>query len=166
MAKYLSASELGYRLNLTAQEMNALLEEEGYLEGEPGNYRATGKAEPYVSERGWHNGYGGYAARGYSIYVWDKSILRRIDTSKPRLGQIRQKTAEHRKRRRLENQMRNTSYQENNNQVLNSNTFESSASKEQKIDIIVSALRIGFDIVMNIKQSMDNRKEKSKVNGK
>ena len=62
--------------------------------------------------------------------------------------------------------MRNTSYQENNNQVLNSNTFESSASKEQKIDIIVSALRIGFDIVMNIKQSMDNRKEKSKVNGK
>lgn len=62
--------------------------------------------------------------------------------------------------------MRNASYQENNNQVLNSNTFESSVSKEQKIDIIVSALRIGFDIVMNIKQSMDNRKEKSKVNGK
>ena len=92
--------------------------------------------------------------------------MRQLDTNKERLDQIRQKTAEHRKRRRLENQMRNASYQENNNQVLNSNTFESSVSKEQKIDIIVSALRIGFDIVMNIKQSMDNRKEKSKVNGK
>lgn len=166
MGKNLSARELGYRLHLTAQETNVLLKEEGFLEGEPGNYRATAKAEPYVSKRGWHNGYGGHAARGYSIYVWDKSILRQIDTRKPRLGQIRQKTAEHRKRQRLKNQMRNTSYQENNNQVLNSNTFESSASKEQKIDIIVSALRIGFDIVMNIKQSMDNRKEKSKVNGK
>lgn len=166
MAKYLSARELGYRLHLTAQETNVFLKEEGFLEGKPGNYRATAKAEPYVSRKDWHNGYGGYAARGYSINIWNKSIMRQLDTNKERLDQIRQKTAEHRKRRRLENQMRNASYQENNNQVLNSNTFESSVSKEQKIDIIVSALRIGFDIVMNIKQSMDNRKEKSKVNGK
>ena len=62
--------------------------------------------------------------------------------------------------------MKNVSYQRDNNQNLDSDTFKSSVSKEQKVDIIVSALRIGFDIVMNIKQSMDNRKEKSKVNGK
>lgn len=160
MGKHLSASELGYRLNLTAQEVNVLLKEEGFLEGEPGNYRATDKAEPYVSERDWHNGYGGHAARGYSIKIWNKSIMRQLDTSKERLDRIRQKTAEQRKRRKLENQMRNTSYQESNNQNPNSNTFESSVSEEQKVDIIVAALRIGFDLFMNIKQSLDNRKEK------
>lgn len=160
MSKYLSARDLGYRLHLTAQETNVLLKEEGFLEGEPGNYSATPKAEPYVSRKDWHNGYGGYAARGNSTNIWNKSIMRQLDTSKERLDQIRQKTAEQRKGRRLENQMRNVSDQGDHNQNLDSDTFESSVSEEQKVDIIVAALRIGFDLFMNIKQSLDNRKEK------
>ena len=33
-----SARILGQEFGLTAQEMNFVLKEEGYLEGEPGNY--------------------------------------------------------------------------------------------------------------------------------
>lgn len=40
----LSAKRLGERCGLTAEEMNILLKEEGFLSGEPGNYYPTEKA--------------------------------------------------------------------------------------------------------------------------
>lgn len=99
----LSAKQLGAKLYLNSQEMNVLLKEEGFLDGEPGDYHVTDKGRPYAYETGWSNGYGGYAARGYNYIVWDESILNVIDVSEERLASIRIKTKEERRRRREEN---------------------------------------------------------------
>ena len=91
-----SAKRLGEKIGLTSHEMNFLLKEEGYQNGEPGDYSTTDKGKEYVSEKGWDNGYGGYAFRGYNYNEWDESILNNIDTSPERLSQIRTKTANER----------------------------------------------------------------------
>ena len=48
----LSAKRLGERCGLTAEEMNILLKEEGFLSGEPGNYYPTEKGKLFVIEKG------------------------------------------------------------------------------------------------------------------
>ena len=106
----LSAKQLGEKIGLNAQEMNTLLTEEGYLSGEPGNYNVTATGDSYVSEKSWSNGYGGYAARGYSYNVWDESILDRLDTSNENLRIIREKTSLERKNRRAEKEKRSQEY--------------------------------------------------------
>ena len=53
----LSAKRLGERCGLTAEEMNILLKEEGFLSGEPGNYYPTEKGKLFVVEKGDDNGY-------------------------------------------------------------------------------------------------------------
>lgn len=100
---FLSAKQLGAKIDLNAQEMNILLKEEGLLDGEPGDYYVTEKGRSYADETGWSNGYGGYAARGYNYTVWDETILNIIDISEERLASIRIKTKEERKKRREEN---------------------------------------------------------------
>ena len=52
----LSAKRLGERCGLTAEEMNILLKEEGFLSGEPGNYYPTEKGKLFVVEKGDDNG--------------------------------------------------------------------------------------------------------------
>lgn len=42
----LSAKRLGEICGLTAEEMNVLLKEEGFLSGEPGNYYPTALFSP------------------------------------------------------------------------------------------------------------------------
>ena len=70
----LSAKRLGEKCGLTAEEMNCLLKDEGFLSGEPGNYYPTEKGKIFVSEKGDDNGYGGYAFRGWNWLEWDESL--------------------------------------------------------------------------------------------
>lgn len=77
----LSAKRLEERCGLTAEEMNILLKEEGFLSGEPRNYYPTEKGKLFVVEKGDDNGYGGYAFRGWSWFEWDERILEELDTS-------------------------------------------------------------------------------------
>ncbi len=100
MKKY-SATKLGDPLGLSGQEMNVLLKEEGFIEGEPGHYSPTEKGKEYSDELADDNGYGGYCARGWSWLVWPKSILDSIDTSDERLAEIREKTAQERRERKV-----------------------------------------------------------------
>lgn len=95
----LSAKRLGERCGLTAEEMNFLLKEEGYLSGEPGNYYSTEKGKQFVVEKGDDNGYGGYAFRGWNWLEWDESILDELDISMEHKRYIREKTSEERRRR-------------------------------------------------------------------
>lgn len=128
----LSAKRLGEKIFLTAEEMNTLLKESGYLKGEPGNYSPTEKAMEYVSEKSWDNGYGGYALRGYSYNVWNEKILDKLDTSSHHREIIRELTANNRKERNLlrkktyEEQLKSTikiKDEEINNSFLNSKYF-------------------------------------------
>ena len=45
-----SARIMGQDYGLTAQEMNFVLKEEGYLDGEPGSYSVTEKGSSYAVE--------------------------------------------------------------------------------------------------------------------
>lgn len=95
----LSAKRLGERCGLTAEEMNILLKEEGFLSGEPGNYYPTEKGKLFVVEKGDDNGYGGYAFRGWNWFEWDERILEELDTSVENKRYIQEKTSEERRRR-------------------------------------------------------------------
>ncbi|MDB1866467.1 hypothetical protein PMX26_08540 [Collinsella aerofaciens] len=60
-----SARYLGRDVGLNAEEMNVWLKEEGYLEGEPGDYRVTEKGHPYATQRHRETGspnHAGYVA--------------------------------------------------------------------------------------------------------
>ena len=89
----LSAKRLGERCGLTAEEMNILLKEEGFLSGEPGNYYPTEKGKLFVVEKGDDNGYGGYAFRGWNWFEWDE-----------------EKTSEERRRRKAEKAAESEAY--------------------------------------------------------
>lgn len=65
--------------------------------------------ENFVIVKKENNGYGGYAAREWTTFEWDESILDLLDMSPEQLNYIRKKTYENRLRRRQE---RDASYQE------------------------------------------------------
>lgn len=78
-----SASLLGRDYCMTGEEMNRLLLKQGFLEGKPGDYTPTAKAMPYVRERDFHRGCGGYAHynRYWTTVSYDESILDALGVS-------------------------------------------------------------------------------------
>ena len=94
-----SARILGEQLNITAEEMNELLKLNGFLEGEPGDYRVTAAGEPYATERYEHRGPGGYAFynREWTVRTWDDSIMDVLDTSSEIIKEARSNVSERRK---------------------------------------------------------------------
>ncbi len=64
-----SARIIGKPLNLSGQETNILLEQQGFLTGVPGDYTPTEKGAAYVFE--------GYNHAG--MRSWDDSIIDRLD---------------------------------------------------------------------------------------
>lgn len=155
---FLSAKQLGVKIDLNAQEMNVLLKEEGFLDGEPGDYYVTEKGRPYADETGWSNGYGGYAARGYNYFVWDETILNMIDTNEERLASIRIKTKEERKKRREENdKIPDYSINYNDSNLGNtSNTNDSGVETLVGGAVIIGIVCYGiYNCVKKIKQFYD-----------
>lgn len=106
----LSAKRLGYELGLTAQEVNVLLEEEGFLSGEPGNYTPTEKGEDFSISKDKDNGYGGYAARSWEWLEWDESIIADLNVTPEKRAHIKEKTAEQRRQRRAERDAQSEAY--------------------------------------------------------
>ena len=76
-----SARYLGRDVGLNAEEMNVWLKEEGYLEGEPGDYRVTEKGRPYAMQRHWETGSPNHA--GYVSTSWKEEILNEIGPLSP-----------------------------------------------------------------------------------
>ena len=109
---YLTTTRLGLEYGLNAQEMNVLLKEEGFLDGEPGNYVPTEKGRKYVFVTGDDNGYGGYAHRAWDWLEWDESIKDVLHITDQRIREIREKTNEQRRRRRAEKDARSKEYWE------------------------------------------------------
>lgn len=76
-----SARYLGRDVGLNAEEMSVWLKEEGYLEGEPGDYRVTEKGRPYATQRHWETGSPNHA--GYVSTSWKEEILNEIGPLSP-----------------------------------------------------------------------------------
>jgi len=90
-----SARVLGQDYGLTAQEMNFLLKEEGYLDGEPGNYTITERGTKYAEEQDHKRGVGGYDFynRAWTTRTWDDGIADELDITDARKQEIRQAIA-------------------------------------------------------------------------
>lgn len=76
-----SARCLGRDVGLNAEEVNVWLKEEGYLEGEPGDYRVTEKRRPYATQRHWETGSPNHAR--YVSTSWKEEILNEIGPLSP-----------------------------------------------------------------------------------
>ena len=163
----LSAKRLGEKIGLTSQEMNVLLKEEGYQNGEPGDYSTTDKGKEYVSEKGWDNGYGGYAFRGYNYNEWDESILNNIDTSPERLSQIRTKTANERRERSAKKKKESEEYWATHSPLYSdNNSLEESDCDESNNDILGSLAIIGilaYGLYKGIKHLYNRHKDNKKI---
>jgi hypothetical protein len=96
-----SARILGQDYGLTAVEMNFLLKEEGFLEGEPGAYSLTDKGREYADEQDHHRGPGGYSwyNRDWQTRTWNPAITDELDVSDGRKRQIREAAAEARRQK-------------------------------------------------------------------
>ena len=71
-----SARVLGQDYGLSAQEMNYVLKEQGFLDGEVGDYSLTEKGSLFAKETDYHRGPGGYAHynRDWTNRTWDEDI--------------------------------------------------------------------------------------------
>lgn len=67
-----SARVLGWEFGRTDREMNVLLKEHGYLDGNPGAYGLTEKGQQYAKEQYHSRGTGGYAQynRSWGTVTW------------------------------------------------------------------------------------------------
>ena len=70
--KILSAKKIGEQLDLTASEVNKLLQKAGYLTGEPGKWIPTSLAEGLFKLKEKTNGYEGDAKRAWYFLIWDE----------------------------------------------------------------------------------------------
>lgn len=91
---------MGEDYDLTAYEMNILLKEEGFLEGEPGLYTVTEKGKPFAEEQDHHRGTGGYSHynRSWETRTWSPSITDELDVTDERRQQIREAARSKRQR--------------------------------------------------------------------
>ena len=90
---------LGEDLDLNSQEMNQLLKDQGFLEGDPGAYVVTEKGAPFAKETDFHRGPGGYSwyNRDWTQRTWDESIKDALDTSPESCQAARDAVAEARR---------------------------------------------------------------------
>jgi hypothetical protein len=87
-----SARILGQEFGLSAQEMNFILREEGFLDGVAGNYTVTEKGKKYAEEQDYHRGTGGYSHynRYWTTRTWDDGIADELDITQERIRKTRQ----------------------------------------------------------------------------
>lgn len=103
-----SASAWGNEFGKTAQEMNKLLKEHNYLDGEPGAYRVTEKGSMYAEEHHHSNGYGGHARREWETRTWNDDLAEAlradIERTPENVEEIAPETSEDRHKSEAENE--------------------------------------------------------------
>lgn len=96
-----SARILGEDIGLNSQEMNQLLKDQGFLEGEPGAYVVTEKGAQFAKETDFYRGTGGYPWYNcdWTQRTWDESIRGILDISPEKCQAARDAVAEARRLR-------------------------------------------------------------------
>lgn len=135
----LSATRLGERIGLKAQEVNYLLKEKGLIEGEPGAYGLTEEGKKYAHWEGRDNGYGGYAKRAWDWLEWDESIIDHLNISENEKQRITEEVLQLRTERRKKKNRESEEYWERMNATCNDNDEleEESSSVRQIVDGLV-----------------------------
>ena len=134
-----STAGLGRELGLNSQEMNILLRDEGYLEGEPGDWMLTEKGHAHASQQHWDVSNPMHA--GYVTTRWDDKILEEIGpVSSERRQGIRDEIAARRSEQRRQ---RKESQVEFNNEGDPGNS-DYIATHDEDIDIDSKAVGIAI----------------------
>lgn len=149
-----SAKRLGEEFNLTAQEMNHLLKEEGFLSGEPGDYSPTEKAKEYLKEDHYHRGTGGYSHynRYWTERNWDESIMDNIEIDADRKREIREAVSLERKvrkeaRQKEEREKERHYYERENEQAISvESRDEEDKGSVLPVVLLVAAVAAGYGI--------------------
>lgn len=76
-----TATALGCELGRTAREVNKLLKEHGFMEGDPGAYRPTALGEQFAQSVDFDNGYGGFAHRQWGWLSWSDGLVDALKAS-------------------------------------------------------------------------------------
>lgn len=161
-----SATQLGKPYNLTGEEMNYILKEQGFQDGDPRDYTPTEKGRAYVERKEHHRGTGGYAHynRSWLTTKWDESISDELDMSEEKIKEARAAVAERRRLARqktqddvtvlMEDENESSDDSENDDQVR----MSSADSKTTLIGIIIGACAIlGVIIFPHIKKWWKNK---------
>lgn len=98
MGKFgLSATEIGVRIGATAAEVNRLLNDQGFLYGEPNAWGLTEKGKAFGAHTSHDNGWGGWARREWETTHFDPSIIEVLDSSPEKLAKVRADIAAHKR---------------------------------------------------------------------
>lgn len=89
-APRLSARGIGKLIGATAQEVNGLLKDQGFLYGEPGAYGLTPKGKEFGVQQVHDNGYGGFAHRSWETTHFAPDITGVLDSAPERLIKVRE----------------------------------------------------------------------------
>lgn len=137
-----SAKYLGKDVGLNSQAMNVWLRREGYIEGEPGNYRVTDKGFPYARQT--HRDAGDSHNAGYPVVSWPEEILDELGPLTPELrDSLNDEVDEHNARKRREAKERRRELEqhyEESNKGLDS-------PSEEKSDVSYSGESVAVAIV-------------------
>jgi len=71
-----SAKQIGQIVNLTAQEVNKVLYDNGLLDGTPGNWTLTELGKKYGEIRKKSNNEGGWALREWQFPMWNEEVIK------------------------------------------------------------------------------------------
>lgn len=77
----MTATELAREFGRTAREMNKLLKDHGFMEGDPGEYRPTALGKQFAQAIDFDNGYGGSAHRQWGWLSWTDGLVDALKAS-------------------------------------------------------------------------------------
>jgi hypothetical protein len=88
-APRISARGIGKLIGATAEEVNYLLKDQGFLYGEPGAYGLTPKGKEFGVQQVHDNGYGGFAYKDWETTHFAPGITKVLDSAPERLTKVR-----------------------------------------------------------------------------
>jgi hypothetical protein len=128
-----STAGLGRELGLNSQETNILLRDEGYLEGEPGDWRLTDKGREHAEQQHWDVPSSMHA--GYLTTRWGDEVLEDIGTVSPeRKRQIDDEISARRAEQRRQREERQAELEDRGNDNVDDDYSYRQSSEEDPIE--------------------------------
>lgn len=84
----LSATDIGSSIHASAEVVNRLLLEKGFIGGEPGAYFLTDAGKAFGAAVEKDNGYGGWAYRDWGWNTWDESVIDELGATPEKIAEM------------------------------------------------------------------------------
>lgn len=84
----LTATEIGRRIQASAEVVNQLLLEKGLIQGDPGAYGLTEAGRLFGAAVDKDNGYGGWAHRSWGWNTWSESVIDELGATPEKIAEM------------------------------------------------------------------------------